>query len=175
MKKNLSEKRFVQPKLNYYKIKPFVRYTLTEKSFFSGDAIRILLNMFVDNDHTNDIAIINGYTATCVKNVREFINEKNRMIEEGQENSEDFKKNETELKKSMRSFKNSMKYDNPDGIFKKKVIAYIHNDNDIHWTCTFIFNVVSFISKWEYKYVKTKEPRFKNKKQRKGKKKITYR
>lgn len=32
MKRSLSEKRSVQPKLNYYKIKPIVRYTLTDNS-----------------------------------------------------------------------------------------------------------------------------------------------
>ena len=36
-------------------------------------------------------------------------------------------------------------------IINKRVIVYINNDNLIHWTCTFIFNMMSYIAKWEYK------------------------
>lgn len=38
----------------------------------------------MDNDHTNDIAIINGYSSTCVKDVWDLIIEKSRIIEEEQ-------------------------------------------------------------------------------------------
>ena len=101
----------------------------------------------MDNDHTNEIAIVNGYTSECVKKIREILLEKYRLLNEGEQDSEEYKDIEIELKKRLRIFHNSIKNIKSEGFLNKKVIAYIYNTHCTHWTCTFVFNVVSYISK----------------------------
>merc|ERR1711954_306176 len=105
-----------------------------------------------------------GYTSECVKKIREIIHERYRLLNKGEQDSEKYKDNTIELKKRLKSFQNLIKKNNSEGFLNKKVIAYIHNTHGTHWTCTFIFNVVSYISKWEYKHLKIKQIRFQRKK-----------
>ena len=111
------------------------------------DWLSILFNIFLDNDESNNLAIVSSYTAL---HVQEYMNKKiilNALMKNKKDAEDD--NNIALLKNRMDHqaqiiFK-SLSKQTIKSIFDKRVFVYIFNQFGNHWNCTFLFNIKDYM------------------------------
>lgn len=153
MKKNQSNRSTRRQELKYDYITSYLRLEMGKQVYFPFDILKLVLNIFMDGDETNNLVIISGYVVSLVREYREMLKMRQKLLRIQLNNKVDLsfliKENDEKLSQRISQIQRVIGQSVWDSILDKRVIVYIYNDCNIHWNCTFIFNLKSYIIEYD--------------------------